>query len=80
MVASFITSGVLHLELFLHSGGELLFVWEKIRDIIPEWRTAFGNPHIAGNLEKVSQGAIEFMNRGNPKAYEIFSARVRAIR
>ena len=80
MVASFITSGVLHQELFLHSGGELLFVWEKIRDIVPEWRTAFGNPNIAGNLEKVSQGAIEFMNRGNPKAYETFSARVRGIR
>jgi hypothetical protein len=61
--------GVLHLALFLHSGGELLFVWEKIRDIVPEWRAAFGNPHIAGHLEKVSQGAIEFMNRENPKPH-----------
>jgi hypothetical protein len=29
MVASFITSGVLHQELFLQSGQELLFVWER---------------------------------------------------
>ena len=40
MAASFITSGVLHQELFLQSGNELLFVWEKVRDFVPEWRTA----------------------------------------
>ena len=80
MVASFITSGVLNQELFLQSGQELLFVWEKIRDIVPGWRTAFGNPNIVANLEKVSKAAIEFINRGNPKAYEAFSARVRGVR
>jgi hypothetical protein len=77
MVASFITSGVLHRELFLQSGNELLFVWEKIRDVVPEWRTAAGNPKILANMEAVSKSAIEFMNRGNPKAYEAFSKRVR---
>lgn len=80
MVASFITSGVLHQELFLQSGQELLFVWEKIRDILPEWRTAFGNPRILANMEAVSKLAIEFINRGDPKAYETFSNRVRGIK
>ena len=80
MVASFITAGVLHQELFLQSGQELLFVWEKIRDILPEWRSAYGNPKLMGNVETVSKSAIEFMNRGNPKAYEAFSARVRGIK
>ena len=80
MAASFITAGVLHQELFLQSGQELLFVWEKIRDIVPEWRTAYGNPKIMANVETVSKAAIEFMNRGNAKAYETFSARVRGIR
>ncbi len=80
MAASFITSGVLHQELFLQSGNELLFVWEKIRDILPEWRASIGNPNFAANLEKVSKSAIDFMNRGNPKAYEAFSTRVRGIR
>ncbi len=77
MVASFITSGVLNQELFLQSGNELLFVWEKVRDVVPEWRTVAGNPKILANVETVSKAAIEFMNRGNPKAYEAFSARVR---
>ena len=35
MVASFVTSGVLHKELFFQSGRELLFVWERIRDLVP---------------------------------------------
>jgi hypothetical protein len=80
MVASFITAGVLHQELFFQSGQELLFVWEKIRDVLPEWRTAYGNPKLMANVETVSKSAIEFVNRGNPKAYEAFSARVRGIR
>ena len=80
MAASFITAGVLHQELFLQSGQELLFVWEKIRDILPEWRTAYGNPKVLANVETVSKAAIDFMNRGDPKAYETFSARVRGIR
>ncbi len=79
MAASFITSGVLHQELFLQSGNELLFVWEKVRDFVPEWRTAAKNPKILANVETVAKAAIDFMNRGNPKAYEAFSARVRAM-
>lgn len=79
MAASFITSGVLHQELFLQSGNELLFVWEKVRDFVPEWRTAAKNPKILANMETVATAAIDFMNRGNPKAYEAFSARVRAM-
>jgi len=79
MAASFITSGVLHQELFLQSGNELLFVWEKVRDFVPEWRTAAKNPKILANMETVSKAAIDFMNRSNPKAYEAFSARVRAM-
>jgi hypothetical protein len=80
MAASFITAGVLHQELFLQSGQELLFVWEKIRDILPEWRTAYGNPKVLANVETVSKAAIAFMNRGDAKAYEAFSTRVRGIR
>ena len=77
MVASFITAGVLNQELFFQSGLELLFVWEKIRDLLPEWRKVNSNPQIASNMETVAKAAIKYMNRGNPKAYEAFSARVR---
>ena len=80
MVASFVTSGVLNQELFLQSGGELLFVWEKIRDLVPGLRKAFQNQRYLHNMERVANAAIETMNRENPKAYEAFSNRVRGLR
>ena len=38
MVASFLTSGVLNQELFYQSGRELLFTWERVRDVVPAIR------------------------------------------
>src|SRR3954462_5110965 len=43
MVASFLTSGVLNHELFYQSGRELLFAWERIRDILPVVREKNGH-------------------------------------
>src|SRR5882672_7174940 len=40
MAASFVTSGVLHQELFFQSGGELLFVWVRVRELVPHMREA----------------------------------------
>ena len=77
MVASFITAGVLTPELFFQSGNELLFVWEKVRDFVPEWRTVANNPKILTNMETVAKSAIQFMNRENASAYETWAARVR---
>jgi hypothetical protein len=79
MAASFVTSGVLNQELFLQSGGELLFTWEKIKDLVPEMRQAFNSPRHLSNMETVAKALIDNMNRGNPKAYEAFSARVKAM-
>jgi hypothetical protein len=79
MVASFVTAGVLNQELFLESGGELLFVWEKIREMAPSWRSTSKNPTMMANLEKVAQAAIERMNRANPEAYALFSARIKGM-
>ena len=76
MAASFITSGVLNQELFQQSGGELLFVWTKIQDVVPELRKAFDNPKYLSNMETVAKAMIDSMNRGNPKAYEAYAARV----
>ena len=39
MVASFY-SGVLNAELFYQSGREMLFVWERVRDIVPTPRAS----------------------------------------
>lgn len=77
MAASFITSGVLNQELFQQSGGELLFVWTKIQDMVPELRKTFNNPKYLSNLETVAKAMIDNMNRANPKAYEAYAARVK---
>jgi hypothetical protein len=79
MVASFITSGVLHQELFFQSGGELLFVWERVRDLVPASREANKSPHLLKNLETVANSYIEWMNSQSPEGYAAFQARIRAM-
>ena len=79
MVAGFITSGVLNEELFFQSGGELLFVWERVKDLVPQMREAFKMPTAYKNLETVGNRFIDHMKRQGPGAYEAFSARIRAI-
>ena len=77
MVASFITSGVLDAQLFYQSGRELLLVWERLRDVLPEIRAANRNPLEYRNLELVAAGFIEWWNSQAPGAYQAFSQRVR---
>ena len=77
MVASFVTSGVLNEELFFQSGRELLFVWERIKDMVPAWRAALKNPNVNRNQETVANAMIAWDKKQAPGAYEVFSARVR---
>jgi len=77
MVASFLTSGVLHDELFFQTGRELLFCWERIRDLLPHIRETYGNPIEFRNLESAAQVYIKWWKKQAPGAYEAFSRRVR---
>jgi len=77
MVASFLTSGVMNAELFHQSGRELLFVWERVRDILPTVREEYGNPRELKNLEDAATAYIAWWNQTAPGAYEAFSKRVR---
>jgi hypothetical protein len=76
MAASFVTSGVLNQELFLETNGELLFVWEKIKTLVPEARANNKNPHYLHNLETVGNAAIKRMD---PAAYQHFSGMVKGL-
>ncbi len=69
MVASFITSGVLNQELFFQSGGEMLFVWERARQVLPSLRAMTKNPHAWKNLETVGNAFIEHMKSAGPEVY-----------
>jgi hypothetical protein len=77
LVASFITSGVLNQDLFFQSGRELLFVWERIRDLVPAMREAYKDPTYLVNFEKVATAYIDYLKRQGPDVYEAFSKRVR---
>ena len=77
MVASFLTSGVLNNELFYQSGRELLFVWERVRDIVPAARETFKHPRELRNLEEAATAYIGWWNHTSPGAYDAFSKRVR---
>jgi hypothetical protein len=80
MACSFVTAGVLNQDLFLESSGELLFVWERLRHIVPSLREFTKNPKAYHNLETVATAfAKQFEARG-PGAYEAFQAMVKGVR
>jgi hypothetical protein len=76
MVASFITSGVLHRELFFQSGRELLLVWERVRGVLPEVRERYKDPLLWNHLESVgNEYAIYFRGR-SASGYDAFLKRI----
>ena len=77
LVASFITSGVLHSELFYQSGREILMCWERVRDIAPEVREQNKNAIEWRNLETVATAYAKWWNKEAPGAYEAFAKRIR---
>jgi len=77
MVGSFVAVGVLHAELFFQSGRELLFCYERMRDVLPALREAYKNPNELKNLETTALDYIAWWNSQAPGAYEAFSKRVR---
>ena len=52
--SSFITANVLYAELFFETASELFFVWERIKDIVPQFREGRQDPTLLWNLEKVA--------------------------
>src|SRR5271156_2093686 len=79
MAASFVTAGVLNQELFFQSGGELLVVWEKLREIADSFRQMTKNPQQWVNLETVGNAYIKFVESRGPEALAAFRAMVKAI-
>jgi hypothetical protein len=78
MAASFVANGVLHDELFFQSNQELLFVWERIRTVVPLGRAMYKNPNALGNLEKVATAFQKWWNERSPEFYPNFQTMVRS--
>ena len=77
MVGSFITSGVLNRELFFESGRELLLVWERMRDILPQIREQYKDPHFWPHLETIGNEFAEHFKKKSPDGYEAFLFRIK---
>jgi hypothetical protein len=77
MVASFVTSGVLHKELFFQSGRELLLVWERVRDVLPDIRRQYKDPHLWGHLETVGNEFATYFKKRSGDGYDAFLKRIK---
>jgi hypothetical protein len=76
MVASFVVAGILHQELFFQSGREMLVVWERMRDVLPEIRQKYKDPHFWAHLESVGTQYAEYFQRRSGDGYEAFLKRI----
>ncbi|MGE0039620.1 MAG: hypothetical protein AB7H88_14635 [Vicinamibacterales bacterium] len=76
MVASFITSGVLHKELFFQSGRELLLVWERLKPVLPAIRAAYKDPHYWVQIETVGEEFAMYFDARSGEGYEAFIKRI----
>jgi hypothetical protein len=80
MAASFVATGVLNAELFYRANNmEILFIWEKIKRVVPEFRAVARNPIQYRHIEQVATGFIEYINANAPEAYETLSANIAKI-
>jgi hypothetical protein len=77
MVASFITGGVLNKELFFQSGRELLFVWERLRDVLRPMREANKDPLLYQHLESVGTEFAKYFKDTSGDGYDAFIKRIK---
>jgi hypothetical protein len=77
MVASFVSSGVLHRDLFFQSGRELLLVWERMRDVLPQIRAQYRDPHLWTHLETVGEEYAAYFKGRTTEGYAAFVGRAK---
>jgi hypothetical protein len=72
MAAGFVNSGAVSADLFFRSGNEMLFVWIRASEVIPDLRRMRNNPLAYGDLEEASAVMARWMNARAPGSYEGF--------
>jgi hypothetical protein len=77
MVASFLTSSVLHKELFFQSGRELLLVWERVRDVLPDIRQQYRDPLLWSHLEAIGTEFGSYFKARSGDGYDAFIKRIK---
>jgi hypothetical protein len=57
----------------------LLFVWERVRELVPAYRAMSKNPNSWRNLEALGNAFIKWMEANGPEAYPTFQGMVRGV-
>jgi hypothetical protein len=52
MASAIVNRGLIDDEFFFENNGEAWIVWERIREIMPKWRSSLRNPALGRNLEE----------------------------
>ena len=79
MAASFVVHGALHHDLFYENCQEMLFFWERVRELAPKLREAYQNPAYLRNVERVAGSFIKWWEDRAPGAHAVFTARINQI-
>lgn len=58
--------GLLHEDLFFETGGEFFGIWEQLKTVVPQFRQAFKDPNLLGNLEKAAKRFEEWSEQRSP--------------
>jgi hypothetical protein len=58
--------GLLHEDLFFETSGEFFGVWEQLKVVVPQFRQAFKDPNLLGNLEKAAKRFEEWAEQRSP--------------
>jgi len=58
--------GLLHEDLFFETSGEFFGVWEQLKAVVPQFRQAFKDPNMLGNLEKAAKRYEEWAEQRSP--------------
>src|ERR1044071_10047903 len=58
--------GLLHDDLFFETTGEFFGVWEKLKAVVPQFRQAFKDPNMLGNLEQAAKRFEEWAEQRSP--------------
>ena len=57
---------LLHEDLFFETSGEFFGVWEQLKAVVPQFRQAFKDPNLLGNLEKAAKRFEEWSEKRSP--------------
>ncbi len=79
MAASFVARGIVNADLFLDSGGEMIFVWAKLAEFVPQLRKNLGSENLLKNIEHVIESSPRAKERVGVTRQRIAQVRERAL-